>query len=179
VPAPIPAILPVPPSKPSRSKEEWEALIGGKLLNRIGALALIIGVGFFLKYAFDRDLISEGPRVLIGAAVGLLLLAGAARSARKAYHFFAQGLVGAGISILYLSAYASFNFYQLVSQPVAFLLMSGVTALAFTQAIHYNALAVSLLGLVLLAVSFLCQKYKDVILEHSDPDAEGRATARE
>ncbi|MGB6121318.1 MAG: DUF2339 domain-containing protein [Bacteroidota bacterium] len=142
-----PGILPLPPPKPSRTKEEWEALIGGKLLNRIGALALIIGVGFFLKYAFDRDLISEGPRVIIGAGVGLLLLAGATRSARKEFHFFAQGLVGAGISILYLSAYASFNFYQLVSQPVAFILMSAVTILAFTQAIRYNGLAVSLLGL--------------------------------
>ncbi len=144
---PTPGILPLPPPKPSRTKEEWEELIGGKLLNRIGALALIIAVGFFLKYAFDRDLISEGPRVIIGAVFGLLLLAGAARFARKGIHVFAQGLVGAGISILYLSAYASFNFYHLVSQPVAFILMSAVTILAFTQAIRYNSLAVSLLGL--------------------------------
>jgi uncharacterized membrane protein len=27
--------------------EEWEALIGGNILNRIGALALIFGIGFF------------------------------------------------------------------------------------------------------------------------------------
>jgi uncharacterized membrane protein len=147
LPAPTPERIPAPPPKPSRSKEEWEALIGGKLLNRIGALALTIGVGFFLKYAFDRDLIPEGPRVIIGAVLGLLLLVGAARSARKGFHFFAQGLVGAGISILYLSAYASFNFYHLVPQPVAFVLMSAVTILAFTQAIKYNGLAVSLLGL--------------------------------
>ena len=43
---PPPEPVPVPTS---RTREEWEALIGGRLLNRIGALALIIGVGFFLQ----------------------------------------------------------------------------------------------------------------------------------
>ncbi|MCK5571656.1 MAG: DUF2339 domain-containing protein [Bacteroidetes bacterium] len=134
--------------KSSRTKEEWEALIGGKLLNRIGALALTIGFGFFLKYAFDQDWITEPLRVIIGVVTGILLLFTAARSARKGLQVFAQGLVGAGIAILYLSAYASFNFYSLVSQPVAFLLMSAVTVVAFSQAFRYDALAVSLLGLL-------------------------------
>ena len=46
-----------------RTREEWETLIGGKLLNRVGALALILGVGFFLKYAFDKQLVErDGAR---------------------------------------------------------------------------------------------------------------------
>ena len=141
----VPLIVPPPPA-PTRTRGEWEALIGGKFLNRIGALALIMGMGFFLKYAFDRDWITEWMRVGIGIGVGVLLLAGGRRFHRKGLPMFAQGLVGAGIAILYLSIYASFNFYHLVSQPVAFGLMSVVTALTFTQAIYYDALAVSLLG---------------------------------
>jgi uncharacterized membrane protein len=137
---------PIPAPPKSRTKEEWESLIGGKFLNRIGALALIIGVGFFLKYAFDNDWITEPMRVLIGAFVGAGLLVAARRNARKGFEIFAQGLTGAGISILYLSVYASFNFYSLVSQPVAFVLMALVTIVAFSQALMYNALAVSLLG---------------------------------
>ena len=89
-PAPAPLIPPLPvappmrvPSpppelhveeKPSRAREEWEAFVGGKLLNRIGALALIIGVGFFLKYAFDNNWITESMRVLLGGVVGVALL---------------------------------------------------------------------------------------------------------
>src|SRR5512139_3350678 len=57
-PSAVPRVEPVaaprtaelfPPAerKPSRTREEWESLIGGKVLNRIGALALIIGIGFF------------------------------------------------------------------------------------------------------------------------------------
>ncbi len=134
------------PLETSRTKEEWEALIGGKLLNRIGSLALVIGIGFFLKYAFDNNWISETARVLIGAFIGGGLLFGAFQAFKKEYQIFAQGLMGAGISILYLSIYASFNFYHLVSQPVAFGLMSVVTTLTFLSALKYDSLAVSVLG---------------------------------
>jgi uncharacterized membrane protein len=134
------------PVKPSRSRAEWEAFVGGKLLNRIGAFALIIGVGFFLKYAFDNDWISETVRVLIGAGAGLVCLAVARRTHRNGMSVFAQGLVGSGIAILYLSVYASFNYYHLVPQGVAFILMSLVTALTFAHGVAYDSLAVGLLG---------------------------------
>jgi uncharacterized membrane protein len=164
VSAPLPSPLPPPtpqpqaapprqepprpsaPPPPSRTKEEWEALIGGKLLNRIGALALIIGVGFFLKYAFDRDWINAATRVLIGGATGGALLLGAVRTYRRGLAIFAQGLVGAGIAILYLSVYASFNFYHLVPQVAAFGLMTGVTALAFVFAFKYDSLAIAMMA---------------------------------
>ncbi len=132
--------------KKSRSNKEWEALIGGKVLNRIGAVALIIGIGFFLKYAFDNNWISETVRVLMGAAAGLALLYGGRRSHKKDFKVFGQGLVGAGIAVLYLSVYAAFNFYHLVPQVVAFGLMSGVTALTLLQAWKYDSPAVALLG---------------------------------
>jgi uncharacterized membrane protein len=143
---PVSAAKATPPPVNSRTKEEWEAMIGGKLLNRIGALALILGVGFFLQYAFANDWITEPVRVVIGILLGLTLLAGAARSASGGYQIFAQGLVGAGIAILYLSAYASFNYYHLLSQPLAFVFMSAVTVITFTQAFRYNSIIVALLG---------------------------------
>ncbi len=135
-------------TQPSRTREEWEALIGGKLLNRIGALALIIGIGFFLKYAFDKNWITETMRVLIGSVIGMVLLFVGSRSHKKEFRIFAQGLIGAGISILYLSVYASFNFYHLVPQVIAFSMMSVVTIITFSQAFKYNSLAVSVLGWV-------------------------------
>jgi uncharacterized membrane protein len=140
-------VSPVAQPVPSRTREEWEAFVGGKLLNRIGAVALILGVGFFMKEAFDRNWISETVRVLIGAVVGLSCLAGAYRTHSRGLKIFAQGLVGAGISILYLSVYASFNFYALVPQWIAFILMSIVTVIALAQALYYDSLAVALLGL--------------------------------
>lgn len=132
--------------KKSRTKNEWEVLIGGKILNRIGSLALVIGLAFFLKYAFDNNLISETIRVLIGIVTGVVLILGGLRFHKKSFNIFSQGLAGAGISILYLSIYASFNYYHLVSQPVAFGFMLLVTIVTFAQAFHYDSLAVALLG---------------------------------
>jgi uncharacterized membrane protein len=150
--APIPAPMVAPlfaeePPRPSRTREEWEAFVGGKLLNRIGALALIIGIGLFLKHAFDENWISETVRVLIGVIVGILCLAGAYRTHSKGLKIFAQGLAGTGIAVLYLSVYASFNFYALVPQLVAFLMMALVTTLALAIGFYYDSLAAALLGL--------------------------------
>ena len=145
-PEPQPTISVAEPSKPSRTREEWEALIGGQWLNRIGALAIIIGMGFFLKYAFDRNWITEWMRVLMGGFIGAGLLIWGRRFHSKGLEVFAQGLVGAGISVLYLSVYASFNFYRLVPQVVAFALMSAVTFVTFAQAFKYDSPAVALLG---------------------------------
>lgn len=128
------------------TKNEWEVFVGGKVLNRIGTIALVIGLGYFLKYAFDNDLISETLRVFIGISIGIMLIGGGIRFYQKDFKIFSQGLAGAGISILYLSFYASFNYYHLVSQPLAFGFMAIVTIITFIQAFYYDSLAVSLLG---------------------------------
>ena len=57
--------------KHSLTKDEWEVLIGGKILNRIGALAIVIGLGFFLKYAFDNDLSSINEFVIFFTVLNL------------------------------------------------------------------------------------------------------------
>ena len=151
-PAPPPAPIlshpttPPPSKTPSASQKEWEALVGGKLLNWIGALALVFGVGFFLKYAFDNDWISEPVRVLMGIVVGLGLLVFGRMMHVKSYRIFAQGIVGAGIAILYLSVYASFGYYHLVSQTTAFVGMALVTAIAFYRGLAHNSLAIAILG---------------------------------
>jgi uncharacterized membrane protein len=129
-----------------KNTAEFETLIGGNVLNRIGALALIFGIGFFLKYAFDNDLISPLVRVLIGVAIGVSLIVGGIRANAKKFEVFSQGLFGAGISTLYLSIYAALNFYELIPQPLAFVLMSAVTAIALLVAVQYDSRAISLLG---------------------------------
>ncbi|HVF11974.1 MAG TPA: DUF2339 domain-containing protein [Actinomycetota bacterium] len=136
---------PGPSRRPSRTQQELEALIGEKLLNRVGAVALILGVGFFLKYAFDRDWISPLIRVLMGMVLGAGLVALASRQ-RERLPIFAQGVLGAGLSILYLSAYASFGFYELVPKPLAFAMMSVVTLLTLERGRQFDSLAVALLG---------------------------------
>ncbi|MBK9181551.1 MAG: DUF2339 domain-containing protein [Ignavibacteria bacterium] len=123
-------------------------LIGGKLLNRIGALAIVLAVIFFLKYAFDNDLIPPIGRVMIGFAAGSALMYAAHRWMKKGLDGFAQGLVSASITILYLSAYATYGFYEILPQPLAFVLMIGVTCLAVWRAIAHNSLAIVIMAAI-------------------------------
>lgn len=150
VPSSIPSYVPSAASVPTpqRTNAEWEMLIGGKLLNRIGAAAIVLAVIFFLKYAFDNDLIPPIGRVMIGFAAGSALMYAAHRWMKKGLDSFAQGLVSASITILYLSAYATYGFYEILPQPLAFVLMIGVTCLAVWRAIAHNSLAIVIMAAI-------------------------------
>lgn len=141
---PIPPAVPPPPVPRARSKAEWEMLVGGKLLNRIGAAAIVLASVFFLSYAFEEDLIPPIGRVLIGLLAGSVLLWFGRVWMRKGLAAFSQGLVGAGIVILYLSAYATYGFYDLLPQQAAFLLMAAVTCIAAWRSLEHRSLATAI-----------------------------------
>src|SRR5882757_344111 len=68
--------------------------------------------------------------------------------ARRGLKAYAYVLSGGGILILYLSDYAAYNFYHLIGQTLAFLLMAAVTTAAVLLAVRLNALSVAILGLI-------------------------------
>ena len=129
------------------SSFNWEWLLGGNWLARIGIVALIIGVGFFLKLAFDNQWIGETGRVLLGLAAGVALL-GAGEFWRRKYSVWAQALTGGGIAVLYLSIFAAFALYQLIGGVAALGLAFVVTAAAAGLALRYEALAIAILGIL-------------------------------
>lgn len=135
---------------PARSMKgaDLESRIGGNWFNRIGVLAIFLGVAFFLKYAVDNDWIGPTTRVLIGVAIGVLFLVGGERL-RKRYASYAYGLTGGGIAVLYASIwFASSKRYGLISSTEAFALMVVVTVTASLLAARYSALPIAVLGLI-------------------------------
>ncbi|MEK6323183.1 MAG: DUF2339 domain-containing protein [Acidobacteriota bacterium] len=138
---------PISVSKPHHSGD-LEARIGGNWFNRIGVLAIFLGVAFFLKYAVDKEWIGPTGRVLIGAAIGIAFLIGGERL-RQRYASYAYGLTGGGIAVLYASIwFASGKRYDLLAPAVAFGLMAVMTATASLLAARYNALPIAVLGLI-------------------------------
>src|ERR1041384_895395 len=138
------------PAATSRTRQggDLESRIGGSWFNRIGVLAIFLGVAFFLKYAVDNEWIGPITRVLIGVAIGILFLLGGERL-RKRYASYAYGLTGGGIAVLYASIwFASFKHYGLISPAAAFAFMVVVTAAASLLAARYGALPIAVLGLI-------------------------------
>ncbi|MDT5158619.1 MAG: hypothetical protein QOH51_2976 [Acidobacteriota bacterium] len=129
-------------------RRDLESVIGGSWFSWAGIIAVTFGVAFALKYAFDNEWVGPTARVTLGALAGLALLGTAERLRRRGMRPYAYVLSGGGLLILYLSIYAAYDFYQLLTQPLAFLLMSLVTTGAVLLAVRLNALAIAVLGLV-------------------------------
>ncbi|MEI7750369.1 MAG: DUF2339 domain-containing protein [Candidatus Moraniibacteriota bacterium] len=126
-----------------KSRESLESNIGGKLFTGVGAVAVIIGVGFFFRYAIEVGLITEPVRVLLGVLFGIALIALAERF-RKRYARYSQILSGTGIGLLYLSLYFGYASYDLFPQLLSFFLMMIVTAAGVALAFRHDSVYLAL-----------------------------------
>lgn len=124
-----------------------EAQFGQKWLLIIGVVIMVLGIGYFLKYSFDRNWISPVVRILMAYGVGGALL-GVGDWFRRKHGNFGLCLTGGGIASLYFSTFAAFEIYHLLPAPLAFGLMIVVTALAGTLALTYDTKWLAVLGLV-------------------------------
>jgi uncharacterized membrane protein len=105
-----------------------ESRIGSQWFNRIGILAVMIGMAWFLKLAIDNHWIGPLGRVLIGLVAGAGLIAWSERFRKHNYAAFSYSLKAVGSGILYLSLWAAFSLYQLLPSGAAFAAMILVTA---------------------------------------------------
>jgi uncharacterized membrane protein len=126
--APYP-IIPKPPiTYPAQPDSDLESRIGSHWLNRIGITALLIGVSYFLKFAFDNNWIGPAGRVTIGLMAGIATVLWSERFRSRGYQAFSYSLKAVGIGALYLSLWAAFQVYSLIPSGVAFVMMLAVTA---------------------------------------------------
>ncbi len=99
-----------------------------------------------MKYAFDNNWIGPTGRVIIGILTGLGLLVAGEKYIKK-YFLYGQIISGGGIVILYLSFFAAYDFYHLITVLPAFFFMIIVTGTAITLSVCYNALSLMILAM--------------------------------
>lgn len=124
-PAAAPVLSPSVPEAPDRS---LESRIGSQWFNRIGILAVLVGMAWFLKLAIDNHWIGPLGRVLIGLVAGAGLIAWSERFRTRGYPAFSYSLKAVGSGSLYLSLWAAFSLYHLLPATAAFAAMIAVTA---------------------------------------------------
>jgi hypothetical protein len=181
-PAMPPVLRPPEPARPSRTSEEWEALVGGNWFNKLGILVLVISIALFLGYSFTQ----LGPAGVsaIALAISFALLAGGVVLERRArYVIFARGLLAGGWAGLYFTTYAmqAVDAAKVIHNPLlgGFLLLAvasgmvlhslryrqqAVTGLAYFVAFTTLAITpvttLSVIALIPLAASLLVVAYR-------------------
>ena len=125
-----------------------EKKIGQVWLNRIGIAAVLAGVAYFLKYAFDNKWIGEGGRVVIGLICGIALILWSERFRRRGHAPFSYSLKAVGIGTLYLSLWYAFQHARVIPVEVAFAAMAVVTASTIVLALTQNSQLLALFSLM-------------------------------
>lgn len=141
--APYP-LVPPPPVPPRaiaglQTEPDLESRIGSHWLNRIGIAAVLIGISYFLKLAFDNNWIGPAGRVTIGLLAGIATEVWSERFRVRGYSVFSYSLKAVGIGALYLSLWAAFQVYNLIPGGVAFVVMLAVTAATAAMALAQDA----------------------------------------
>lgn len=142
------------PGKPVKIKTKpaeasaFETNLWQKWMLIVGIVTMVFGIGYFLKYSFDKGWIGPAARVSLAYLWGIAFLVGGNQFRKKDYRLFGLYLVGGGIAVLYFSAFAAFQIYGLFTQVPSFAIMVLITILASSLAIFYNTRWLAVLGIV-------------------------------
>ena len=90
-----------------RTSEEWEALIGGNWVNKIGVVVAVVGIALLLNYAYTQLGAAGRVALSLGASLAMLVF-GVVFERREEYRTFAYGLIGGGWAALYTTVYAMY-----------------------------------------------------------------------
>ena len=131
------------PAPPSGNLEWWI----GRRLGWLAVILFVFAVAFFLKYAFDNNWIGELGRVAIGVVIGAGLCLAGLRRHLKQSRVLGEIFTAAGVVTLYLSTYAAFGFYSLLTRQEGGVFLAVLMALAALLATAYDSPAVALLAL--------------------------------
>jgi len=125
-------------------KEDW--------LLKLGALLFLIGIGWFVSYAFANNWIGPMGRIVLGLIVGVLfMIGGEARTKNSTY----QGSIFLvlGSSIVLLTIFADREIYQNFSSLAGLIIMFLSTAFVGLSSVRHKNEALAITSIVLAGIA--------------------------
>lgn len=140
--------FPKEPVKLTKKKRQGlESIIGERVLAWIGAFAVIVGIAFFLHYAFVHGWFGPEMKVLIIFVLGIIFLISGEIFHRKKWIAISRVFTGIGIAADYFAAFAaSHNYYAIVDQTTAFAFMIAVTVFSIALSVRYNSVTIAMIA---------------------------------
>ncbi|WP_343686928.1 DUF2339 domain-containing protein [Chryseobacterium gleum] len=116
-------------------------------LTIIGIFTLVLGIGYFVKYAIDKNWIGEAARAGIGFCTGAgIIITG--HFLRKNYKAFSSIITGGGIAVLYFTATIAFREYHLFSQNTTFAITVLITVASIILSYYYKSEVLIIFSLI-------------------------------
>jgi len=132
----------LPDFEDTEPQKDWLAPVFDFLkqnaLTIIGIFTLVLGIGYFVKYAIDKNWIGETSRAGIGFIVGMAII-GIGHFLRKNYLVFSSIITGGGIAVLYFTTTIAFREYHIFSQNVGFLITCLITIVSIALSYYYKS----------------------------------------
>ncbi len=131
-----------------RPNVSMEYAVASTWLLRLGIVALVVCVGYFLSWSIDRGILGPSGRVALSVIAGLAMLVSGIKLLPTKYRLLAEGFIGGGLACLYFATYAVGPLYTLVPIPASFGLMCLVTITAGILALRTGSQLVAILGII-------------------------------
>ncbi len=144
-----PIVQPTAEKAASPASEEptsLERTIGGKWSLWVGSLTVFLAIAFFLAYVWRY--LSEADRFGLSVAIGLVFLGAGIFFKKRVDKWFGEGLLGAGLAILYLSFWVGFAQFHLLSFLLGFSLLVVICVAGIMFSIIYDAQSLSVLAMI-------------------------------
>lgn len=128
-----------------------ELAIGGRWMAWVGAIAVVIGIGLFIKFAYDEGwlrFVSLSMRCAMAAAFGAVLIVCGEIALRKVGRNASVGLFGAGLGTLYVTALVAFRLEVLGSAGLTLLLLAFTAALGIAIALRAALLSIAVVSIL-------------------------------
>ncbi len=142
------AAIEEPPAAPPRTRS-WEMLIGMNWMAWAGAILVVLSAAFFVKLAYDQGWLARLTplaKCLMSAAFGGMLLVAGELALRRIGRVAAASLFGAGLGTLYLTAYATFRWFNLLSETGSFWLLLVVALIGFAITLRARMMTTGVLA---------------------------------
>jgi uncharacterized membrane protein len=118
--------------------------LGGRVASWIGISLLVLGIGFFVAYAIQRQWLGPEMRVTLGLLAGATLVAGGYGLERRKLPGLARALTAGGGALMYFSVFAARGLYHLIGTGAATGGLLAVSAVILALAVLYNSQFVAL-----------------------------------